>query len=307
MTIAATLAVDSPVNGAIETVTADSARVLPTETVVERPTTLASETATPVATGAPDSVVLTESTSTVVVPTQTAPATTVSTGTPVATETSTLTPTDVPTLAPTETSPPVPTETPTVVPTEAATEVPAPPVPAQIILYPVSDTSLDSVAAIDLATPVAYDPMAPALAIGGSGSAVTYLTYQVAGITPGTVIDASLVLTGAGELAGSAGPLAVLPGIWVDEWTASASMSPGFGTPVLSPDGLPLDPIWLTPGVETVVNVTGVVAADGTVTFVLAGLWDQPVAIASRESATPPRLVITTNAVPVAGFAPFTG
>ncbi|MEJ7762908.1 MAG: hypothetical protein WKF80_08970, partial [Thermomicrobiales bacterium] len=214
-----------------------------------------------------------------------------------------VTSTEIATEVATVTETVVATETATLAPVQTATAVPAPPVATQVVLYPVSDTSLDLAAVTDLGTPVVYDPMSPTLGIGGSTASVTYLTFQVAGIAAGTVIDASLVLTGAGDVAGSAGTLAVLPGVWVDEWSASAATTPGPGATVLSPTGLPIEPVWLTPGLETVVNVSGVVAADGTITFVLAGLWDQPVAIASRESPTPPRLVVTANAAPVAAIS----
>ncbi|MBA2753332.1 MAG: hypothetical protein H0U40_02560 [Chloroflexia bacterium] len=229
---------------------------------------------------------------------------------PGATATAPATPTPSETATPiwlvpteTETATLVPTETATVVPAETATTVLAPPVASQLVLYPVSDTSLDLVPAMDLGTPVVFDPMTPVLAVGGANAAVTYLTFQVTGIAAGTVVDASLVVTGAGVTAGSAASVAVLPGVWVDEWTASAATAPGPGTPILSPAGLPIDPIWLAPGVETVIAVTGVVTADGTVTFVLTGYPGQPVAIASRESLTPPRLVISANPLPLTGSA----
>jgi hypothetical protein len=203
------------------------------------------------------------------------------------TETPTEIPTPIPTVIPTETPIEVPTELPTLEPTQA-------PVTIDLYLVPASDISVTqwSVADAD-ATPSALDPSAGELSVGGSEGAVTYLTFQVDGITAGTVVDARLVVTGAGDTAGTGGTVTAWPGIWVDEWTATAETSPGPGTPVVNAAGIPSDAVWLTPGVESVVDVTGTVSTDGTITFVLAGTAENQVAIASRESATPPRLVLT--------------
>jgi hypothetical protein len=122
---------------------------------------------------------------------------------------------------------------------------------------------------------------------------VTYLTFQVEGIAAGTVVDASLVLTGAGETAGSSGTITALPGAWVDEWSATTDSAPGPGAPVLNATGTVPEPVWLTPGIESVIDVTGTVNADGTISFVIAGTPDTIAGIASRESASPPRLVLT--------------
>jgi hypothetical protein len=86
----------------------------------------------------------------------------------------------------------------------------------------------------------------------------------------------------------------VVPGAIVDEssWnhdTVSVTSLP----PALRADGSAASVDWFDPGVETAIDVTGTVAADGTVTFAIAGTPDQVVAIASRESGTPPRLVVT--------------
>jgi hypothetical protein len=50
---------------------------------------------------------------------------------------------------------------------------------------------------------------------------------------------------------------------------------------------------WVEPGVTTAIDVAGIVAADGTVTFVLLGSPDAEVAVSSKEGAAPPRLVLT--------------
>lgn len=240
----------------------------------------------------------------------------------VPTELPTATPTPVPTLAPTETLTMVPTETPTAIPTEVPTELPtliptelptatptevpvaipteiptlAPtmePVLDQVVLIPSSDISLDRGLAAAAGTPVVLDSSALTLPIGGAESALTYLTFQVEGIAAGTVVDASLVLTGAGESSGSSGAITALPGIWVDEWSATTDTAPGPGAPVVDATGTVPEPVWLTPGVESIVDVTGTVSTDGTLTFVIAGTPDTIAGIASRESTAPPRLVLT--------------
>jgi hypothetical protein len=43
------------------------------------------------------------------------------------------------------------------------------------------------------------------------------------------------------------------------------------------------------------VNVTGVVSADGTITFVLVGTPEQVATIASREAGAPARLELTVE------------
>ncbi len=216
------------------------------------------------------------------------------TPTEIPTQTQPVVPTETPTAVPTE----LPTETPTAVPTELPTEIPtlaptAEPVIAQVVLVPVSDVSLELAPAYDAGTPTVLDPSALALPIGGPGSAVSYLTFQVDGVATGTVVDASLILTGAGETAGSTGTVTSLPGIWVDEWSATAATAPESDAPVLNATGSVPEPLWLTSGVESVIDVTGTVSSDGTITFVIPGTPDAVTGIASRESASPPRLILT--------------
>ena len=234
------------------------------------------------------------------VPTPAATATGIPTAppTPIPTETPTVIPTEIPTELPTETPILIPTATPTEVPVEAPTEIatvapPVQPATEQHVLMPASDVSLERWPTTDAATPTVLDPSAAALPVGGPESALAYLTFQVEGIAAGTIVEASLVLTGAGEAAGSGGTVTALPGVWVDEWSAVAGSAPEPGLPVVNASGAVSEPIWLTPGVESVVDVTGTVSADGTITFVVTGTPDAVAGIASRESATPPRLLLT--------------
>ncbi len=49
------------------------------------------------------------------------------------------------------------------------------------------------------------------------------------------------------------------------------------------------------PGAQTEVDVTGSVTSDGSITFIVEGVPDQQVAIASNESGNPAYLVITVE------------
>ena len=48
------------------------------------------------------------------------------------------------------------------------------------------------------------------------------------------------------------------------------------------------------------IDVSGTVSGDGVVTFVLLGTPDVTTAVGSRESQSPPRLVVTTVGQPAA-------
>ncbi len=211
------------------------------------------------------------------------------TPTTVATETPTVTPipTDVPTQTPTTS--PTAESTATVEPTATAT--PAPTV-REGVLVPIADTSVRAV--VPEGTPVA-DAVEPAgtLAAGGPTGAMTYLTFEVTGVAPGTVVDATLVVTGAGATGGQGGPLGALPGVAVDEWGATYANTPAFSGSALTAAGVPVDLGWVEPGVQVAVDVTGTVANDGTLTFVLVGTTGAEIAISSREGTAPPLLLLT--------------
>ena len=163
------------------------------------------------------------------------------------------------------------------------------PVPLELVYFPVADTSVAAAAPERAQAPERVGT----LAVGGVAGEAAYVTFQVAGVAPGSVLDARLVLTGAGEVGGPGGLLGVLPGVWIDE-TASYLAAPGDpGTPALTVAGAPAVVDWLQPGVETAVDVTGTVAADGTITFALFGSPEALAAFGSRESGTPPRLIVT--------------
>ena len=190
------------------------------------------------------------------------------------------TPTIEPTLPPTPTPEPSPTFEPTPTPT------PEPVLVTNELVIPVaSDTSVTTT-----------DPDLPqtgedgvALTIGGEKNASAVLTFNVEGVASGTVVNARLVLTGTGANAGDSGRLLIAPGVWFDEYGVTQSQIAATSLW----DGGSIG--WIDPGVETSIDVTGIVTADGTVSFVITGSSEQLLAITSRESGAPAYLVIATE------------
>ena len=163
------------------------------------------------------------------------------------------------------------------------------PVVRELVFAPVADTSV-SAAAPDA-------PQAPeaigTLAAGGPDGAVALLTFEVTGIAPGSVVEAKLALTNVGESGAAGGAVLYATDYWLDEAaTYQTALVSGLPQAVGS-DGAPTIIEWLEPWAETTVDVTGVVAADGTITFVIAGAPDSPLLLGSRESGAPPRLIVT--------------
>jgi hypothetical protein len=193
---------------------------------------------------------------------------------------------------------PVSTEVPTEAPTEVPTETPTPePVPREIALLPVADTSV-SAAAPDQPQP---EESIGGLPAGGENGNVAFITFQVEGIAAGSVVDATLVLTGSGATSGPAGTVRVVNGYYVDEANLTYAAAPTVDLPpAVRADGGATTVDWVDPGVELYVDVTGTVSTDGTITFAIAGLAESGVVFGSRESATPPRLVITVLEAPPA-------
>jgi len=191
-------------------------------------------------------------------------------------------------------TPPVqetPTATEATLPTEAEpTAVPPEPTPTSEpvvtsrteVITVASDTS---VAATAPDTAQAREEVT-SLRMGGGDQALTTLTFDVQGIAPGTVAAATLVVTGSGNAGAPGGELRVIPGAWVDESSATWNQVAVAG----AANAGWID--WIEPGMEARVDITSVVRGDGTITFVLVGAPDQIATIASRESATPPRLEI---------------
>jgi hypothetical protein len=169
---------------------------------------------------------------------------------------------------------PAPTEQPSEAPIVAPTTEPEPVITRrEQVVNVAADTSVTV-----NGTP--SDPML--LSVGGADQAVVLLSFDVSGIESGTVVSATLVLTGA--VSGPASTVAVLPGVRIDE--ASATWDTAQNGMVVGQLG------WLTGGTQTTVDVTGYVTSDGVVTFVITGTSDQVAAITSRESGAPAYLVL---------------
>jgi hypothetical protein len=194
-----------------------------------------------------------------------------------------LDPTDAP---PDDTPVPVPTAVPTTEPTPEPTAVPtAVPelVTREVVIVSAADTSVTE------ADPSAAQPPDAVLSLpaGGGDGALAVITFPIEGVSSGTVVDAQLVITGAGETGGSGGQLRVVEGVWFDEGSATWNDAANAGG---------WNATWIDriePGGEAVVDVTGIVTGDGTVSFIIEGTPDQQIAIASTESGTPAYLVIT--------------
>ncbi|MGH2531828.1 MAG: M23 family metallopeptidase [Thermomicrobiales bacterium] len=243
-------------------------------------------TETPTDTPTPDDTPV-EEPSTTPEPTESPTETPTETPTTEPSEEPTREPTPTPTDAPTE----VPTEEPTGVPTEVPTPTPTPePVPREVVAYAVSDASVSAVAPDDVQPP----DQIGSLPAGGADGAVAFVTFQVEGIAAGTVINAQLILTPVGDVGAPGGVVGVIPGYWADEASLTYNTAPVAGNaPALRADGSAAAIDWAEPWVEVAIDVSGTVTADGLVTFVVSGAPDQVIALASRESGAPARLVIT--------------
>jgi hypothetical protein len=210
----------------------------------------------------------------------------ISTGTPPAATVAPTSAEETPIEATPESTPP-----PLTAPVEATPEpTPLPDAPAPVetrVFLPASDTSVWT---SDPARE--QEPMqASVLPVGGPDGAVAYLTFKVEGLAPGSLVSARLVLVGA---IGFGGPLSVgaLPGVWIDEAGLTSGAAPGGDWPSVDATGAQAaaTPIW--PGSEAVFDVSGTVATDGVVTFIVRGTPDAGQALGSRESAIPARLEV---------------
>jgi hypothetical protein len=135
-----------------------------------------------------------------------------------------------------------------------------------------------------------------ALHVGGPSVAMTYITFQIIGAEEGSVVAARLILTGAGETAGAGGVVSILPEVWIDEAHMTFSNAPAYGgAAALTANGDPATYQSLEPGREIAIDISGSVTGDGVLTFVLVGTPDVVAAIASRESESPPRLIVTVE------------
>lgn len=205
----------------------------------------------------------------------------------------TVEPTVEPTLEPTVEPTFEPTLAPTVEPTIEPTAEPVLVTHDQVITV-AGDASVNSIAPDQ---PQAGE-QGSTLTAGGPDGATTVLTFNVEGVGAGSVVSARLVLTGSGETAGTGGPLLAAPGVGFDEYGVTQSQINSTG---LNSAGW-ID--YVQPGAETSVDVTGIVTADGTISFVIPGTPEQVIGFGSREGGAPAYLVLTIEEVGSPDTAP---
>jgi hypothetical protein len=178
------------------------------------------------------------------------------------------------------------TEVPTQDPTPTAT-----PAPKELVFRPVADASV--AAPHQDGTPTAGE--VSGLVAGGGDGAVAFVTFRVEGIAAGSVVSAQLVLTNVGEAGAAAGAIGALADVQADPgWTYETAPVSGV-PPAVAADGSAAGAGWLDPGVAAAVDVTGTVAGDGTVTFVIFGTPDAPLVLGNSGSDAAPRLVVNVQ------------
>ena len=159
--------------------------------------------------------------------------------------------------------------------------------PVTAVFYPVADTSVTSESP-DRPQPEVQRTVLP---LGGPSDSAAYITFQLDGVAPGSVVTARLVVTGA---IGFWGPVSIgaIPGYWVDEPAMTWNTQPLSDVPAAARDGSVAAYIGLPANGEVIADVTGTVGAGGVVTFVLRGTLDAGQAVGSRESGIPCRLEV---------------
>ncbi len=159
--------------------------------------------------------------------------------------------------------------------------------PVFVVFSPVADTSVTNESP-DRPQPEIQQSVLP---IGGPSDSTAYVTFQLDGVAPGSVVSAHLVITGA---IGFWGPVSVaaIPGYWTDEATLTWNTQPWSDVPATAADGTIAAYAGLPADTEVVADVTGTVGAGGVVTFVLRGTPDAGQAVGSRESSIPCRLEV---------------
>lgn len=254
-----------------------TATVAPAPTATIEPTVPATETAEPSAT-------------------QEATATPTEEPTATPTPEPTATPTEQPTATPTEEPTATPTEQPTATPTEEPAPTIAPePVTQVQTLYPIADTSVTAAEPESAQQP----DLISGLAFGGPDGAVSYVTFDVSSVAaPGSVVSATLTLTGTGASGATGGELLAIPGVLVDEYGATWNTRPGQPGSAIDSYGSPVWIDWVSAGGSVTVDVTGTVSTSGLVTFVLIGLPDAVTTVGSRESGVPPFLTVESAVGP---------
>ena len=193
---------------------------------------------------------------------------------------------EVTTPAPDETD--VPEATSEVVPTDEPTIAETPELVLEQRTIEVATSGDTSVTQSEPDTAQSGDAVTT-LTVGGEPGGLAVLPFEVEGVGDGTVVEARLVLTGAGDAGGAGGEVTALPGVSLDEYATTWNTINASGGQYASWVE------WVEPGARTEVDVTGLITSDGSITFVVEGVPDQQVAIASTESRSPAYLVITVE------------
>jgi hypothetical protein len=129
------------------------------------------------------------------------------------------------------------------------------------------------------------------LAIGGPEGAVTLISFDVSGVANGTVLSALLTFTGAGDAGGPGGGVGVIYDYVAPDGLTAHDVPDGGSA--LNVHGVPSWFEAVEPGGITAIDVTGSVAGDGVITFVLPGQSDATASMYAMESGVPPELILT--------------
>lgn len=224
-------------------------------------------------------------------PTNTPAATPTATNTPTLAATPTNTPTRTPTTAVT------PTNTPTRTPTLAATPtlLPATATPTPLLLTPTPTATGSQItttfnpvadAYVNSGSPSSNYGTSTTLRVDGSPIMNSYLRFSVAGLT-GTVKKVTLQVYANSSLSTGITASRVADNTW-GETTITYSNAPAIGTAINTSTAV-------TSGTWISIDVTAYVIGNGTYSLVLTSTNGTALSMGSRESANPPRLIITTQ------------
>ena len=125
------------------------------------------------------------------------------------------------------------------------------------------------------------------LEIDGAPTMVTYMKFDVSGIT-GTVTDAKLLLWTSTSDATGFEVFGVSDTSW-SESNVTYQSAPAYGSTAVGSSG----PI--TAGSWTTVDVTSLVTGNGLISIAIATSSNSPLTFSSREGSDPPQLVITEH------------
>lgn len=188
-----------------------------------------------------------------------------------------------PTMEPMPTPTPEPVPTPTTVPEPTSTPEPEPVLLVRHVEIPVASDM--SASAVDGSIEEPFGDTV--LAAGGPNQYVAGLTFDVSNVGNGTIINATLILTGAGSSSGPIGEVRVVPGYSVDPWSTTAA-------DLLRLDGLSAGYIGSAlPGEQSPIDLAGLITSEGTFTIMLPGDPATAATLLSQESGVPPMLVLT--------------